>query len=87
MASEPSENDPVYNEWRAARRAVEPSPELTDRVMAAVTDRHARPERTAGITHQINNSRLARWTACSAAMLVGSLPFLLVAYVAELLVF
>ena len=79
-------DEPMYDEWIANRRATEPSRELTDRVMAAVEERVER-KRYVRLADRMNESRPARWAACLAALLVGSLPFLLVAYVAELLVF
>ncbi len=80
-------DEPMYDEWIANRRAAEPSRELTDRVMAAVEEREVQRKRYVRLADRINESRPARWAACLAALLVGSLPFLFVAYVAELLVF
>ena len=80
-------DEPMYDEWIAHRRAYEPSCELTDRVMAAVEERDGQRKRYVRLADRMNESRPARWAACVAASLVGSLPFLLVAYVAELLVF
>ncbi len=80
-------DEPMYDEWIANRRAAEPSRELTDRVMAAVEERDVQRKRYVRLADRMNESRPARWAACLAALLVGSLPFLLVAYVAELLVF
>ena len=80
-------DEPMYDEWIANRRAAEPSRELTDRVMAAVEERDMQRKRYVRLADRINESRPARWAACLAALLVGSLPFLFVAYAAELLVF
>ena len=80
-------DEPMYDEWIANRRAAEPSRELTDRVMAAVEERDVQRKRYVRLADRMNESRPARWAACLAALLVGSLPFLLVAYVAKLLVF
>ena len=80
-------DEPMYDEWIANRRAAEPSRELTDRVMAALEERHVERKRYVRLADRMNESRPARWAACLAALLVGSLPFLLVAYAAELLVF
>ena len=80
-------DEPMYDEWIANRRAAEPSREVTDRVMAAVEERDVQPKCYARLADRMNESRPARWAACLAALLVGSLPFLFVAYVAELLVF
>ena len=80
-------DEPMYDEWVANRRAAEPSRELTDRVMAAVEERDVQRKRYVRLADRMNESRPARWAACLAALLVGSLPFLFVAYVAELIVF
>ena len=80
-------DEPMYDEWIANRRAAKPSRELTDRVMAALEERHVERKRYVRLADRMNESRPARWAACLAALLVGSLPFLFVAYVAELLVF
>ncbi len=80
-------DEPMYDEWIANRRAAKPSRELTDRVMAAVEERDVQRKRYVRLADRMNESRPARWAACLAALLVGSLPFLFVAYVAELLVF
>ena len=80
-------DEPMYDEWIANRRAAEPSRELTDRVMAAVEERDVQRKRYVRLADRMNESRPARWAACLAALVVGSLPFLFVAYVAELLVF
>ena len=80
-------DETMYDEWIANRRAAEPSRELTDRVMAAVEERDAQRKRYVRLANRMNKSRPARWAACLAALLVGSLPFLFVAYVAQSLVF
>jgi hypothetical protein len=80
-------DEPMYDEWIANRRAAEPSRELTDRVMAAVEERDVQRKRYVRLADRMNESRPARWAACLAALLVGSLPFLIVAYVTQLPVF
>ncbi len=80
-------DEPMYDEWIANRRAAEPSRELTDRVMAAVEERDVQLKCYVRLADRMNESRPARWAACLAASLVGSLPFLFVAYVAQFLVF
>ena len=79
-------DEPMYDQWIANRRAAEPSRELTDRVMAAVEERDVQRKRYVRLADRMNESRPARWAACLAAVLVGSLPFLLVAHAAKLLV-
>ena len=80
-------DEPMYDEWIANRRAVAPSCELTDRVMALVEERDVQRKRSVRLADRMNESRPARWAACLAALLAGSLPFLFVAYVAQLLVY
>ena len=80
-------DEPMYDEWIANRRAAEPSRELTDRVMAAVEERDVQRKRYVRLADRMNEARPARWAACLAALLVGSLPFLFIAYVAQLPVF
>jgi hypothetical protein len=80
-------DEPMYDEWIANRRAAEPSRELTNRVMAAVEERDVQRKGCVRLADRLNQSRSARWAACVAASLVGSLPFLFVAQVAKLLVF
>ena len=80
-------DEQIYDDWIAKRRAVEPSHELGDRVMAAVEEQDVRRDPHVRLADHMNNSLMARCAACLAASLVGSLPFLFVAYVAELLVF
>jgi len=80
-------DEPMYDEWIANRRAAEPSRGLTDRVMAAVEERDSQRHRRVRLADRINESRPARWAACLGALVVGILPFLFFAYVAELLVF
>lgn len=79
--------EPRYDEWIAKRRAVEPSRELTDRVMAAVEERDLQRNRYVRVVDRVNESRPARWAACVAASLVGGLPFWVVAYLAKMLAF
>ena len=80
-------DEPMYDEWIANRRAAEPSRKLPDRIMAAVEEREGQRKRYVRLADRMNESRPARWAACLAALLVGSLPFLFVAYVAQMPVF
>lgn len=66
---------------------VEQSPpphELTDRVMVAVEEREVQVK-SVRLADRLNESRTARWAACTAALLVGSLPLLFVAHATKLL--
>ena len=80
-------DEPMYDEWIANRRAALPSRELTDLVMAAVEGRDSQRKCFVRLADRMNESRPVRWAACLAALLVGSLPFVFVAYVAQMLVF
>lgn len=80
-------NERWYDEWIARRRTIDPSSDLANRVMAALEGHSAQQDSYVRLAHRMNESRIVRWAACLASFLVGSLPFLLVAYAAELLVF
>jgi hypothetical protein len=79
-------DEPIYDEWITNRRAAEPSRDLADRVMVAVGERDVQRRRFVSLADRMNESQPARWAACLAALLVGTLPFLFVAHVAYLLV-
>jgi len=87
MADESIDDEPIYDEWVVNRRAVQPSGELTDRVMATVEERYKLNHSYLCLADRMNESPPARWAACVAALLVGSLPLLFAAHVAKLLVF
>ena len=80
-------DEQMYDEWIADRRAAEPSRELTDLVMASVEKQNVQPKSNVRLVDRMNESQSARWAACLASLVVGVLPFLYAAYVAELLVF
>ena len=82
MIDEPMPDKPMYDEWIASRRAAKAPCKLTDRVMTAVDERVVQRKHSVRLADRINESRLARLTACLAALLVGCLPFLFVAYAA-----
>ena len=84
MTDEPR-REPRYDDWIANRRAVEPSRDLTNQVMATVERQNAQVVRHVRLAEKMNNSLPARCAACVSAMLVGSLPFLYVAYAAKLI--
>jgi len=86
MTDEPMFEQQMYNKWIANRRTAEPSHDLTDRVMVSLGDRVKR-KRYVRLAYRINESHPARLAACLTAFLVGSLPFMFVAYVAQSLVF
>ena len=83
MIDKPMPEKPRYDEWIASRRAVMVPDELTNRVMVAVEKRVLQRKRYVRLADRINESQPARLTACLAALLVGCLPFLFVAYAAQ----
>jgi hypothetical protein len=80
---EPTPDQPIYDEWIASRRAIKAPRELADRVMTAVEERGVQRRHYVRLADRINESQPARSAACLAAMLVGFLPFLFVAYAAQ----
>lgn len=80
-------DEPIYDDWIANRRAVEPSSTLTDRVMVGIERQDARRNRHVRLADHVNNSLVARCAACLAALVLGSLPLLYVAHAAKLFVF
>lgn len=86
MSDEPTSNDQMYHQWIASRRTAMPPRDLVDRVIVAIEKRDP-PSNYVHFVDGPNPSPLVRCAACFAALLVGSLPFLFVAYVAQSLVF
>ena len=82
-----SMDESIYDQWIADRRTAEPSGELVDQVMAVVETREsdASDNSRVRLPDRLNESLPARWAACVAALLVGSLPFWFVASAAKLL--
>lgn len=80
----------TYDDWIADRRTISTSSDLTDRVMNSIEMENLQPVqlgRVVRLAHRMNESRPARWAACTAALCIGFLPFLFVAYVAKFLQF
>ena len=80
---------PMYDEWIDGRRSIDSPDELTARVMAEVQEVESQRKKflLLRLAQWVESSRLARYTACLAALMVGSTPFVYLAYVAQLLVF
>ena len=78
-------SDDWYLAWIEQRRAAAPRDELPDRVMQLVREEQTREEQVVAlrIASWMDRSRVARFAACAAAMLIGSTPF--VAYFAFLI--
>lgn len=83
MNNEPMPDQSIYDEWVSSRRTADAPRGLTDRVMTALEQRVVHRKHGAPLADRINESRSARLAACLAALLVGCLPFLFVAYVAQ----
>ena len=79
----------LYQRWIEQRRAERPGPELTDRVMMALTRASISqpPSRPGLLLMWIDCSRLRRLAACVGAFLVGSMPFVYVACISQAIVF
>ena len=78
-------SDDWYLAWIEQRRAAAPPEELPDRVMQLVMDMPTSEKQVVvlRIASWMDRSRVARFAACAAAMLIGSTPF--VAYFAFLI--
>lgn len=84
-----------YDDWIDRRKAAESSAELTDRIMSNLEARsvslapasRGKADPLVAFSVRVNESSSARIAACVAALLVGCVPFLFVAYVAQTLVF
>jgi len=82
-------DDDIYQQWLARRHSDTVDAGLTDRVMEAiaqsawvrVTSRRLR------LLTWIERSRMRCAAACGGALLVGSLPFVYLAYICQALVF
>lgn len=81
--------DRDYEQWLEQRRSVRPTSELANRIMRSVDSREtvirvSLPVR-AGLW--IEQSRLTRIAACLTALVIGSTPFVFLAYAAQLIAF
>lgn len=78
-------SDDRYQAWIEQRRAVAPPGDFPDRVMLLVMEVETKQGQVFAlrVANWIERSRLARYVAYGAAMLIGGVPF--VTYVAYLL--
>jgi hypothetical protein len=78
-------SDYWYLAWIEQRRAAAPRDEMTERVMHLVMEVQKREKQVLVLRFAgwIERSRVARYVACGAALLIGSAPF--VAYFAYLM--
>jgi hypothetical protein len=81
--------DKPYEQWLAKCRNVSPPASLVDQIMSQV----ANLERQRGdvwwlrLIQRIEQSRAARWAVCGGALAIGGLPFVFLAYVAQIVTF
>jgi hypothetical protein len=70
-------SDDLYQAWIEQRRAAAPPDELPDRVMRLVMELQSQQQQVFArrLASWIERSRWARYAACGAAMLIGSMPF------------
>jgi hypothetical protein len=82
------ESEKLWRNWKRHRRSQTAGDDFADRVMTAVTAPSAVTARSnPGLLMRIGNSPWGRIGICSAAMLVGMLPFLYLAVEAKILSF
>lgn len=81
--------DDFYNQWLAQRRQEVPPPTLANEIMQRVGDleQHRQASWSLRLMQCVEHSRAGRWAACGAALAVGSVPFLFLAYVAQFVTF
>ncbi len=77
--------DDFYNRWLAQRRQELPPSTLPDEIMKRVgeLEQHRQATRWLRLIQRVEHSRVSRWAVCGGALVVGSLPFLFLAYVAR----
>jgi hypothetical protein len=81
--------DKPYEQWLAKRRNVSPPASLVDQIMIQVAnfERGRREMWWYFLILRIERSRAARWAICGGALAIGGLPFVFLAYVAQLVTF
>ena len=85
MTHEPIDQSP-YDDWLASRKAISPSTDLAERVMASLQDSHKESSDNPTLLRlvdRIEHSLPARLAACACGLMIGSVPFLFLAYVAQ----
>jgi hypothetical protein len=67
------------------RRSVSPPDKLPTQIMAKVEELERQRQLVWGLRliQQVERSRAARWGVCGAALAIGGLPFVLLAYVSK----
>jgi hypothetical protein len=81
--------DKPYEQWLAKRRNDSPPASLADQIMSQVVnfDGRRRDIWWLRLILRIEHSRAARWALCGGALAIGGLPFVFLAYVAQLVTF
>ncbi len=79
--------DNSWNRWIAARLEVRPDEDLIDRIMNDVQslERQQNVAWTTELIMKLEHNLFARMAVCAAALLIGGLPFLFLAYIAKFL--
>ena len=82
-------DDQRYQHWLEHRRSTRSDPNLTDRVMASITRTSVGRPASRGVLllMWMDRSRLRRFAACIGALLVGSVPFVYLAYISQVFIF
>ncbi len=78
-----------YRDWLASKQSVQPSIELTDQIMDTVAEQQVLQRATLLLRTSVwlERSRFAPYMACSVALLVGAIPFLYLAHVAQFIAY
>ena len=78
-----------YEQWLAERREISAPVTLADQIMSRVAnmERQRRAIWWLRLIQRIEHSRPARWAVCGGALAIGGLPFVFLAYVAQLVTF
>ena len=72
-----------YEQWLAKCREVDSPDELADQIMAQIVALDCKRRRSLWlrVVHQIERSRVTRWSVCGGALAIGGLPFFVLAHV------
>lgn len=82
-------NDEIYREWLAERRALSPQPTLADETMQRVVELERQRQSIwwLCLVQRIERSRTGRWAVCGGAFILGSLPFVFLAFATQTAIF
>ncbi|MBC8354629.1 MAG: hypothetical protein H8E66_21745 [Planctomycetes bacterium] len=78
-----------YEAWLERRRTIGPPSGFANHVMASVRQSQTahKISLVVRLALWVERSRVTRYLACSTALLIGSTPFIFLAYFAQLIVF